>query len=173
MTYVLHFETPERSSRDRNVTGARITEAPRHEEEDIMHLFTRDETTRRARARFARSIELLLAELERPEPRLRSMRRLYRRDVAAACAHSLTEIRWVLVDQTAPVRPEDMRALRSFLIDGARSPLYRDDAERARRVSHELAVAFSVPVAVREPEWSSRAATPPRATLSHGRATRA
>jgi hypothetical protein len=172
MTYVLHFETPERSSRDRNVTGARITEAPRHTKEDTMHLFTRDETTRQARARWARSIDRLLAELERPEPLLRSARRLYRRDVAAACANSLIEIQWVLVDQAANVRPEEMRSLRSFLTDGAGSPLYRDDAERAGHLAHELAVAFTVPAPARAPERSPQAATPTRAPVSHARATR-
>ena len=71
--------------------------------------------------------------------------RLYRRDVAAACAHSLAEIRRVLVDEGATVGPEAMRRLREFLTDGARSPLYRDDVEQARRTAAELAVAFVVP----------------------------
>jgi hypothetical protein len=94
---------------------------------------------------WAKSIDRLLEELARPQPPLRSARGLYRLDVAAACAHSLTEIRWVLIDDTAVVQPETMRRLRAFLTDGARSPFYRDDAERARRAARELAVAFVVP----------------------------
>jgi hypothetical protein len=110
-----------------------------------MHLFVRHDTTLRARATWARSIDRLLDEVQQPQPLLRSMRRLYRRDVAAACAGSLTEIRWVLADDTATVRPEAMRRLREFLTDGVRSPLYRADVEQARRTAHELAVAFVVP----------------------------
>jgi hypothetical protein len=110
-----------------------------------MHLLVRHDTTPRARATWARSIDRLLDEVERPQPLLRSMRRLYRRGVAAACAGSLTEIRWVLADDTATVRPEAMRRLREFLTDGVGSPLYGDDAELARRTAHELAVAFVVP----------------------------
>jgi hypothetical protein len=94
---------------------------------------------------WAKSIGRLLDELARPQPPLRSARGLYRLDVAAACAHSLTEIRWVLIDETAAVQPEAMRRLRAFLTDGARSPFYREDAERARRAARELAVAFVVP----------------------------
>ena len=109
-----------------------------------MNLFARDDTTTRARARWARSIARLLEDLDRRQPLMRSARPLYRRDVAAACAHPLTEIRWVLVDGTATVRPEAMRRLRAFLTDGTRSPLYRDDPERAQRAAHELAAAFVV-----------------------------
>jgi hypothetical protein len=93
---------------------------------------------------WARSIARLVQELERPESLLRAATRLYRRDVAAACAPSLNEIRWVLVDDAAAVRPEAMRRLRAFMTDGARSPLYRDEPEHARRTARELAVAFAV-----------------------------
>jgi hypothetical protein len=111
-----------------------------------MHLHTPDNTpTHRARATWARSIARLLDDLERPRIPLRSMRPLYRRDVAGACAHSLIEVRWVLLDDTAVVRPEAMRRLRSFLTDGTSSPLFGSDPEQARRVAHELAVAFVVP----------------------------
>jgi hypothetical protein len=110
-----------------------------------MKLFTHDDTTPRARALWARSIARLLDEIDRPQPRMRSARPLYRRDVAAACTHSLTEIRWVLVDETAAVRPEAMRRLRTFLTDGAGSPLYHGDPEQARRTAHELAAAFVIP----------------------------
>jgi hypothetical protein len=109
-----------------------------------MTLFSRDLTTARARATWTRSIDGLLDELVRPQPRLRSLRPLYRREVGRACAHSLTEIRWVLADRTATVRPEAMRRLREFLTDGASSPLYGRDAEQARRAARELAVAFVV-----------------------------
>jgi RecB family exonuclease len=112
-----------------------------------MNSFNRDDTTPRARARWAASIERLLVELERPEPLMRGARRLYRRDVAAASAHSLIEIRWVLVDESARVRPEAMRRLREFLSDGAQSPLYGDSPEQARRTAREIAVAFVVPAA--------------------------
>jgi hypothetical protein len=108
-----------------------------------MHFFTRDDTTARARVMWARSIARLVQELERPESLLRAATRLYRRDVAAACAPSLNEIRWVLVDDAAAVRPEAMRRLRAFMTDGARSPLYRDEPEHARRTARELAVAFA------------------------------
>ncbi len=110
-----------------------------------MPRFSRDDTTPRARATWAKSIDRLLDDLDRPPPRWQSARRLYRRDVAAACVHSLTEIRWVLIDDTAVVRPEAMRRLRTFLTDGACSPFYRDDPEPARRTAHELAIAFVVP----------------------------
>jgi hypothetical protein len=127
-----------------------------------MTRFSRDDTTPRARAMWARSIDRLLHELERPQPHLRSARRVYRRDVAAACAHSLTEIRWVLIDDTAVVQPETMRRLRTFLTDGARSPFYRDDAERARRAAHELAIAFVVPAHAQpaKPDGASRRRAP-------------
>lgn len=110
-----------------------------------MRLFARDDTTMRARAIWARSIARLLEELERPQRLMRMSRPLYRRDVADACAHSLIEIRWVLLDEASTVRPEAMRRLRAFLTEGARSPFYRDDPEKARRAAHELAVAFVVP----------------------------
>ena len=109
-----------------------------------MKLFARDDTTPRARAMWARSIARLLQDIHRPQSPLRG-RRLYRRDVAAACVRSLTEIRWVLVDDTATVTPETMRRLRAFLTDGAGSPLYRDDPARTRQRARELAIAFVVP----------------------------
>jgi hypothetical protein len=108
-----------------------------------MRFFTRDDTTARARAMWARSIARLVQELEHPESLLRAATRLYRRDVAAACAASLDQVRWVLVDDAAVVRPEAMRRLRAFMTDGARSPLYRDEPEHARRTARELALAFA------------------------------
>jgi hypothetical protein len=108
-----------------------------------MRLFARDDTTRRARAMWATSIARLVEELERPESLLRAATRLYRRDVAAACAPSLIAIRRVLVDDSAVVRPEAMRRLRAFMTDGALSPLYRDEPEHARRTAREIAVAFA------------------------------
>jgi hypothetical protein len=113
-----------------------------HGEED-MRFFTRDDTTTHARAMWARSIARLVHELERPESVLRAATRLYRRDVAAACAPSLDQIRWVLVDDAAVVRPEAMRRLHAFMTDGARSPLYRDEPEHARRTARELALTFA------------------------------
>jgi hypothetical protein len=92
---------------------------------------------------WARSIARLVQELERPESLLVAATRLHRRDVAAACAPSLNEIRSVLVDDAAAVRPEVMRRLRAFMTDGARSPLFRDEPEHARRTARELAVAFA------------------------------
>jgi hypothetical protein len=108
-----------------------------------MRVFARDDTTTRARAAWAVAIARLVDELERPESLLRAATRLYRRDVAAACAPSLIEIRRVLVDDAAAVRPEAMRRLRAFMTDGARSLLYRDEPEHARRAARELAVAFT------------------------------
>jgi hypothetical protein len=108
-----------------------------------MRFFTRDDTTARARAMWARSIARLVQELEHPESLLRATTRLYRRDVAAACAASLDQVRWVLVDDAAVVRPEAMRRLRAFMTDGAGSPLYRDEPEHARRTARELALAFA------------------------------
>jgi hypothetical protein len=110
-----------------------------------MKLFPRDDTTPRARALWAKSIDLLLEELTQPPSVLWSARPLYRRDVAAACVHSLTEIRWVLIDDTAAVKSSAMKRLRVFLTDGARSPFYGDNAELARRTAREIAVAFVVP----------------------------
>jgi hypothetical protein len=128
-----------------------------------MKLFARDDTTTRARAIWATSIARLLDEIDRPLPLMRIGRPLYRRDVAAACAHSLLEIRWVLIDETATIHPEAMQRLRELLTDGARSPLYRDDPAYARQVAHELAVAFVVPAhahvtaSVSEPVRAARA----------------
>ena len=68
-----------------------------------MKLFHHDDTTPRARATWARSIERLIREIDRPQPLLRSMRPIYRRDVAAAAVPALTEIRWVLIDDQATV----------------------------------------------------------------------
>jgi hypothetical protein len=114
-----------------------------------MNRFNRDNTTARARARRAGAIERLLDEIERPVPLMRSHRRLHRRDVAAAAAPSLTEIRWVLVDESATVRPEAMRRLEEFLTDGTRSPLYRESPEQARRAAREISAAFVVPARAR------------------------
>jgi hypothetical protein len=112
----------------------------------ILHTSHRGgDTTPRARATWAKSIEHLIGEIGRPQPLLRSMRPLYRRDVAAACVPALTEIRWVLVDDTAFVRPEAMARLRGFMTDGGRSPLFRDDPDGARRAARELASAFVIP----------------------------
>jgi hypothetical protein len=110
-----------------------------------MKLFSRDDTTPRARAMWARSIDRLLAEVGRAPSPLRTVRRLYRRDVALASAPALLEIEEVLLDPTAAVRPEAMRRLRAFLTDGGRSRLYRDDPEAARRAAREIAAAFVVP----------------------------
>jgi hypothetical protein len=146
MTFVLHYEAPGRHSRDDGVAASERRRAtPRHGETDIMNIFERDDTTPRARETWARSIDGLLKDIDRPQPLLRSMRPLYRREVAAASAPSLNEIRWVLADQTTTVRPEAVRRLREFLTDGARSPLFHDDAEQARRRAREIAAAFVVP----------------------------
>lgn len=131
-----------------------------------MNLFVRNDTTPRARASWSKSIGRQLGEIDRPQPLLRSMRPLYRRDVAIACAPALTEIRWVLDDSSAPVRPEAMRRLRDFLTDGARSPLYRNDPEVARRVAHEIASAFVVPGATRD-ATPSQTAEAERRELAH------
>jgi hypothetical protein len=104
--------------------------------------FNRNDTTPRARASWARSIDGLLADVERRQPLLRSMRSIFRRDVVRACAPSLLEIRAVLVDPSAEVRPEAMRPLRDFITDGSRSPLIRGELEPARRVADELAITF-------------------------------
>jgi hypothetical protein len=115
-----------------------------------LNLFVRNDTSARARASWSKSIGNLLSEIDRPRPRLRSPRPLYRRDVLLACAPALTEIRWVLEDSAAFVRPEAMRRLRDFLTDGAASPFYGDDPLVAGRVAHEIASAFVVPAAMRD-----------------------
>jgi hypothetical protein len=135
-----------------------------------MNMFTRNDTTPRARETWAKSIARLLAELERPEPLLRGFRRLYRRDVAAACASSLNEIRWVLVDEAVAVRPEAMARLRAFLTDGAGSPLYRDDAERARRAAREIAAAFVVPAGMHAAKETAPLEQHDHAAVAGGRA---
>jgi hypothetical protein len=106
--------------------------------------FTHNDTTPRARASWARSIDGLLADADRRQPLLRSMRSIFRPAVVRACAPSLLEIRSVLVDPSADVRPETMRRLRDLITDGSRSPLIRGELEPARRVAAELAVAFAV-----------------------------
>ena len=116
-----------------------------------MKRFTRDDTTPRARTRWARSIEHLIADADRRERYHPYARPIYRKDVVRACAPALTEIRWVLVEQETTVRPEAMARLRQFLTDGAASPLHRDDALAARRAAHEIASAFVVPAAVHVP----------------------
>lgn len=112
-----------------------------------MKLFHHNDMTPRARATWARSIEHLIGDLDRRQPLLRSMRPVYRRNVAVTAVPALTEIRWVLVDDQASVTPEAMSRLREFLTDGSRSPLYGYDPEAARRAAHELASAFVVPAA--------------------------
>ena len=112
-----------------------------------MKLFHHNDVAPRSCATWARSIEHLIRDIERPQPLLRSMRPLYRRSVAAAAVPALTEIRWVLVDDEASVTPEAMYRLREFLTDGGRSPLFGYDPEAARRAAHELASAFVVPAA--------------------------
>jgi hypothetical protein len=104
----------------------------------------RDDTTARARVMYARTIARLLREIDRPQWCIRTVGGIYRRDVAAACTNSLIEIRWVLLDDVATVQPEGMLRLRAFLTDEVSSPLHGDDPELARRVAHELAVAFVV-----------------------------
>ncbi len=103
-----------------------------------------NDTTPRARAGWARSIDSLVADAERRQPTLRSMRSLFRPAVVRACAPSLLEIRTVLVDPSAQVRPEAMRRLRDLVTDGSRSPLIRGELEAARRVAEELAIAFTL-----------------------------
>jgi hypothetical protein len=131
-----------------------------------VNLFVRNDTSARARATWSKSIGHLLNEIDRPQPVLRSMRPLYRRDVAIACAPALTEIRWVLEDSSAPIRPEAVRRLREFLTDGAGSPLYGNDAHVARRVAHEIATAFVVPLAARSAA-PSEAAEDEQRELAH------
>jgi hypothetical protein len=94
------------------------------------------------RATWAETIGTLLDEIERPQPLIRSIRLLYRRDVAQACAASLSTIRAVLVDRSVDVEPAPMRRLRAFLADAARSPLYGYDLEQARQAARELELAF-------------------------------
>jgi hypothetical protein len=110
-----------------------------------VNLFVRQSINARGRASWSRSIGRLLSEVDRPSPVLRSMRPIYRRDVARACAPALAEIRWVLDDRSAPVRPEAVRRLRDFLTYGGGSPLFGDDPKGARRGARELAAAFVVP----------------------------
>jgi hypothetical protein len=111
---------------------------------ELPAVFSRDPTTPRARVRWAKSIAKLADELRKPQSPIRSVRRLYRPDVAAACTPELIEIESVLRDPAARVRPEAMRRLRAFLTD-AGSPLYRDKPEAAHRSARELASAFVVP----------------------------
>jgi hypothetical protein len=131
-----------------------------------LNLFVRNDNTARARANWAKAIGTLLNEIDRPQPRLRSLHPLYRRDVLFACAPALTEIRWVLEDSAAPVRPEAMRRLRDFLTDGASSPFYGDDPLVAGRVAHEIARAFVVPAAMRD-TTPSQTAEAERRELAH------
>jgi hypothetical protein len=96
------------------------------------------------RATWAETIGSLLEETEKPQPLIRGIRLVYRRDVALACADSLAEIRGALVDRSVDVGPVPMRRLRAFLADAARSPLYGYDREQARRSARELELAFCV-----------------------------
>ncbi len=109
-----------------------------------MFPFDHNDTTPRARVSWARSIDGLLADAGRRPPRLRSMRGIFRPDVVQACAPSLLEIREVLADPSAEVRPEAMRRLRDYITDGTRSPLVRGELEAARRFARELAIAFAL-----------------------------
>jgi hypothetical protein len=94
------------------------------------------------RSTWAEAIGTLLEEIEQPQPLIRSIRLLYRPDIALACAGSLAKIRAVLVDCSVAVAPGPMRRLRAFLADAARSPLYGYDLEQARQSAHELELAF-------------------------------
>jgi hypothetical protein len=101
-----------------------------------------EEVAPELRATWAETIATLLEELEQPQPLIRSIRLLYRRDVAQACAGSLLRIRTVLVDRSLDVEPGPMRRLRAFLAGAARSPLYGYDVEQARQAASELDLAF-------------------------------
>lgn len=109
-----------------------------------MFPFSYNDLTPRARAGWARSIDTLLADADRRRPLLRSMRSIFRPDVVRACAPSLLEIRGVLADPSAEVRPVAMRRLRGLITDGATSPLVRGELEAARRVARELAITFVI-----------------------------
>jgi hypothetical protein len=128
---------------------------------EVPGLFSRDPTTLRARARWAKSIAKLADELRKPQSPIRGVRRLYRPEVAAACTPELIEIESVLRDPTARVRPEAMRRLQDFLTD-AGSPLYRDRPDAANRTARELVSAFVVPAHAHIAPWA--AAEPGSAT---------
>jgi hypothetical protein len=136
----LNHEATRPAAHDNRLTaGERTRTRPRNGDRTIVFHFNHNDTTPRARARWARSIDGLLAESERRPSPLRS---IFRRDVVRACAPSLLEVRGVLVDPAAEVRPEAMRRLRDFITDGTRSPLIRGELEPARRVAHEPALTF-------------------------------
>ena len=114
-------------------------------------LITHDVTAMRERTRWGRSIERLLGDAERRQGLIRAARPLVEARVVAACAPALAEIRDVLVDPDATVTPQAMHRLRTFLTDGASSPLYGEDPEAARQTSRHLAVAFVVPAVMHAP----------------------
>lgn len=67
---------------------------------------------------------------------------LLRPDVVWSCVPALHSIKEVLADPSRDVSPQAIRRLRAFLTDGARSPLFRDDPDKAREAVEALAVAF-------------------------------
>ena len=105
------------------------TDLPWNTEQSSLHAARRD---RRLRPVLAGQIDLLLREMERPrltrgpQTLVPARRRPRRR------ARSLVVIAAMLRDSRHHVTPEAMEAVRSFLHDGADSPLYgRDPATAA------------------------------------------
>jgi hypothetical protein len=100
--------------------------------------------TLRDRQRWARSIDALLRDAEKPATvgGPRGVRPLYSPRVVSACAPALRHVRDVLLDTRTDVRTVTLRKLHAFVCDGVSSPLLGRNPEAAKRGALELRGAF-------------------------------
>ena len=101
-----------------------------------------------------------LLSTERPQPLMRVSVPLPSRCRRSVCPFLIWRSAGALIDDTAvgaSLRP--CGRLREFLTDGARSPLYRDDAEQARRTARDTrrCVRRSCPRVLTKPTISTDA----------------
>jgi hypothetical protein len=110
--------------------------------------------SQRARRRWAESITRLLREEDRRPDRFhpRGLAPIFDRRVVLASSGALWDVRDVLVDDTVDVRTRDLKALKTFLCEGAVSPLFRHDRDAARRSGAELRDRFSLSPAAAWPQ---------------------
>jgi hypothetical protein len=97
---------------------------------------TATEVTMRERSVWARSIDGVIKDASRPSTPIRY--RLTRPAVVAGAELSLAAVAATLRDEHVTVSREALDAVRSFITDGAGSPLYGSDPLAARRAADAL-----------------------------------
>jgi hypothetical protein len=98
------------------------------------------EITMDDRKAWARSIDGAVRDAVRPARPFRF--RVARPAVVHAAAPELAAVAAILRDETAPVSPEALAAVRAFMTDGIDSPLYGRDPVAARRGAEQLRDLF-------------------------------